>query len=332
MELSEGNLSQKLIYFSPQKPIKKIANSNSSSLLRVGKINIDTDDLHDEINRVKNKKVFGSFITSSEESKSYINTINGLDNDIYERLRNEDVDFIKTLLRLKAKMYYQNLGISNKVKRRNKQNELIDNLKMKKNIKTTPREIKNISNRNSKKEKPIKITSQINYSENKTKKKNNFFHNKIDSSLKTSKTSIHSTPSQDKTNINVTTPNKTVRQRAISEIPNNSQIKKIQQLLKPKNTKFKTQNKNSSNVLLNINITSKINNNNPNKNIIKKIINNNPNKNIIKKLKEKKKNDIPIAEIDLFGDDDSDDMKIRGKSSENEHRYHFTHKRIKTNF
>ena len=38
MELSEDNLSQKLIYFSPQKPIKKIANSNSSSLLRVGKI------------------------------------------------------------------------------------------------------------------------------------------------------------------------------------------------------------------------------------------------------------------------------------------------------
>ena len=317
--LSDGNLSQKHLYFSPQKPIKKIANSNSSSLLRVGKINIDTDDLHDEINRVKNKKVFGSFITSSEESKSYINTINGLDNDIYERLRNEDVDFIKTLLRLKAKMYYQNLGYSNHEKRRNKQYELIDNLKMKKNIKTTPREIKNISNRNSKKEKPIKITSQINYSENKTKKKNNFFHNKIDSSLKTSKTSIHSTLSEDKTNINVTTPNKTVRQRAISEIPNNSQIKKIQQLIKPKNIKFKTQQKNSSNILLNINITSKINNNNPNKNIIKK-------------LKEKKKKNIPIAEIDLFGDDVSEDIKIRGKSSENEHRYHFTHKRIKTNF
>ena len=112
MELSEGNISQKLIYFSPQKPIKKIANSNSSSLLRVGKINIDTDDLHDEINRVRNKKVFGSFVTSSEETKSYINPFNGLDNDIYERLRNENVDFIKTLLRLKAKMYYQNLGYS----------------------------------------------------------------------------------------------------------------------------------------------------------------------------------------------------------------------------
>ena len=329
--LSDGNLSQKHLFFSPQKPIKKIANSNSSSLLRVGKINIDTDDLHDEINKVRNKKVFGSFVTSSEETKSYVNTYNGLDNDIYERLRNENVDFIKTLLRLKAKMYYQNLGYSNHEKR-NKQYELIDNLKMKKNIKTTPRGIKDIQNRNVKKEKPIKIKPQINYSENKTKKKNNFFHNKIDSSLKTSKTSIHSTLSEDKTNIKVTSPNKIIKQRAISEIPNNSQIKKIQQLIKPKNIKLKTQQKNSSNVLLNINITSKINNNNPNKNIIKKINNNNPNKNIIKKLKEKKKNDIPIAEIDLFGDDASDDIKIRGKSSENEHKYHFSHKRIKTNY
>ncbi len=317
--LSDGNLSQKHLYFSPKKPIKKIANSNSSSLLRVGKINIDTDDLHDEINRVRNKKVFGSFVTSSEETKSYINPFNGLDNDIYERLRNENVDFIKTLLRLKAKMYYQNLGYSNHEKRRNKQYELIDNLKMKKNIKTTPRGIKDIQNRNIKKEKPIKIKPQINYSENKTKKKNNFFHNKIDSSLKTSKTSIHSTLSEDKTNIKVTSPNKIIKQRAISEIPNNSQIKKIQQLIKPKNIKFKTQQKNSSNILLNINITSKINNNNPNKNIIKK-------------LKEKKKKNIPIAEIDLFGDDVSDDIKIRGKSSENEHKYHFSHKRIKTNY
>jgi hypothetical protein len=317
--LSDGNLSQKHLYFSPQKPIKKIANSNSSSLLRVGKINIDTDDLHDEINRVRNKKVFGSFVTSSEETKSYINPFNGLDNDIYERLRNENVDFIKTLLRFKAKMYYQNLGYSNHEKRRNKQYELIDNLKMKKNIKTTPRGIKDIQNRNVKKEKPIKIKPQINYSENKTKKKNNFFHNKIDSSLKTSKTSIHSTLSEDKTNIKVTSPNKIIKQRAISEIPNNSQIKKIQQLIKPKNFKFKTQQKNSSNILLNINITSKINNNNPNKNIIKK-------------LKEKKKKNIPIAEIDLFGDDVSDDIKIRGKSSENEHKYHFSHKRIKTNY
>ena len=320
MELSEDNLSQKLIYFSPQKPIKKIANSNSSSLLRVGKIKIDTDDLHDETNRTKNKKVFGSFVTSSEETKSYVNTYNGLDNDIYERLRNENVDFIKTLLRLKAKMYYQNLGYSNNEKRRNKQYELIDNLKMKKNIKTTPIEIKNIQNRNIKKEKPIKITSQINYSENKTKKKNNFFHNKIDNSLKTSITSIHSTPSQDKNNIKVNSPNKAIKQRAISEIPNNSQIKKIQQLIKPKNNKLKTpQNKKSTNVLLNINFTSKINNNNPNINIIKK-------------LKEKKKKVIPIAQINLFGDDDSDDIKIRGKSSENLHKYHFSHKRIKTNF
>ncbi len=320
MKLSDEIFNQKDIIFSK----RKIINSNSSSYLRVGKINLESTDFK-EINRRKKNRIFSSFLSSNEDTNYNSNTNRGLDSELYERLRNENVDFIKTLLRLKQKMYNQSLLNHEKQKFKNINDEKIENLKMMKNNIISPLEIKSIQNsRIIKKEKPIIIKNSIkkvNYIENKKKETKNFFHNKIDNSLKTSKTSIHSTPVQ--TNMKTNSPYKINKQRAVSEIPNNEQINKIKQLMKTKKTKINrnknNQNKNiSSSSIISINMTYDINNNNPNKNVIKK-------------LKENKKKSIPKAVINLFDDfDDINNNKIKGKSEEN--KFHFTHKRIKTNY
>ena len=320
MKLSDEIFNQKDIIFSK----RKIINSNSSSYLRVGKINLESTDFK-EINRRKKNRIFSSFLSSNEDTNYNSNTNRGLDSEIYERLRNENVDFIKTLLRLKQKMYNQSLLNQEKQKFKNINNEKIENLKMMKNNIISPLEIKSIQNsRIIKKEKPIIIKNSIkkvNYIENKKKETKNFFHNKIDNSLKTSKTSIHSTPVQ--TNMKTNSPYKINKQRAVSEIPNNQQINKIKQLMKTKKTNINrnknNQNKSiSSSSIISINMTYDINNNNPNKNVIKK-------------LKENKKKSVPKAVINLFDDfDEINNNKIKGKSEEN--KFHFTHKRIKTNY
>ena len=320
MKLSDEIFNQKDIIFSK----RKIINSNSSSYLRVGKINLESTDFK-EINRRKKNRIFSSFLSSNEDTNYNSNTNRGLDSELYERLRNENVDFIKTLLRLKQKMYNQSLLNHEKQKFKNINDEKIENLKMMKNNIISPSEIKSIQNsRIIKKEKPIIIKNSIkkvNYIENKKKETKNFFHNKIDNSLKTSKTSIHSTPVQ--TNMKTNSPYKINKQRAVSEIPNNQQINKIKQLMKKKKTDVNgnknNQNKNiSSSSIISINMTYDINNNNPNKNVIKK-------------LKENKKKSVPKAAINLFDDfDEINNNKIKGKSEEN--KFHFTHKRIKTNY
>ena len=97
MEFRNENLSHRNFVYPYQQSIRRISNSNSSTLLRIGKINIENED--DEINNINNfnqKEVYNSFHSSNEENDNKKQKENY--SELYERLRNENVDFIKTLL------------------------------------------------------------------------------------------------------------------------------------------------------------------------------------------------------------------------------------------
>lgn len=307
MKLSDRNIPHKDIFYSTPISNKKITNSNSSKLLNIGKINLNSEEFSNN-NNEKKHKIFNSFYSHEEELSSISHR--GFDSEIYERLRKENVDFIKTLLRLKKKMYSQNSNFSNFQKNKK---EKIENLKMKKNknLDISPFEITNVKSINHQRDKPIKIKTslrKLNYSENNTNKRKNIFNNKVENS------SLKNSMNLEKKNGQLSPPNKPVKQRTISSITNKNY--KMQEFFKEKKPTIKKNNKISppSKKLIRVNTTGKINNRNPNKNILKK-------------LKEKNNNPVPIAVINLFDNNEND---IKTKSGDN--KFHFGHKRIKTNY
>ena len=92
------------IHSSPKTPKKPMKNSNSSKLMFTKKINLDENDYFIQYGLKKNNKFIGSFLSSNEETKQSLDSQKRINSDIYERLKNEDEHFIKTLLRLKQKM------------------------------------------------------------------------------------------------------------------------------------------------------------------------------------------------------------------------------------
>lgn len=92
------------IHSSPKTPKKPMKNSNSSKLMFIKKINLDENDYFIQYGLKKNNKFIGSFLSSNEETKQSLDSQKRINSDIYERLKNEDEHFIKTLLRLKQKM------------------------------------------------------------------------------------------------------------------------------------------------------------------------------------------------------------------------------------
>ena len=307
MKLSDRNITHKHIFYSPQIANKKILNSNSSKLFNIEKIKFNIGNSSNE--EEKNHKRYTSFHSNDEE----INSIShrGFDNEIYERLSKENVDFIKTLLRLKQKMYYQNSKFSNYENDKKKYNEKKGNLKIqsKKLLDITPLEITNIQSINHKRDKPIKIKTslrKLNHSENNTNKRKNIFNNKIDNNY-TKNSSIN----LEKKNNKLLLQKKSIKQRTISAITNKNF--RIEELCKEKKVTKKTISP-PSKKLIRVNTTGKINNRNPNKNILKK-------------LKEKNNNPVPIAVINLF---DNNESNFKIKTGDN--KFSFGHKRFKTNY
>ena len=105
MELRNENLSHRNFVYPNKTSIKRISNSNSSSLLRIGRINIENEEDEIKNNNINNKEIYNSFHSSNEEKDNKKQKENY--SELYERLRNENVDFIKTLLRLKQKIVEQ---------------------------------------------------------------------------------------------------------------------------------------------------------------------------------------------------------------------------------
>ena len=307
MKLSDRNITHKHIFYSPPISNKKILNSNSSKLFNIEKIKFNIGNSSNE--EEKNHKRYTSFYSNDAE----INSIShrGFDNEIYERLRKENVDFIKTLLRLKQKMYYQNSKFSNYENDKKKYNEKKGNLKIqsKKLLDITPLEITNIQSINHIRDKPIKIKTSVrklNHSENNTNKRKNFFNNKVDNNY-TKNSSINF----EKKNNKLLLQKKSNKQRTISAITNKNF--RIEELCKEKKVTKKTISP-PSKKLIRVNTTGKINNRNPNKNILKK-------------LKEKNNNPVPIAVINLF---DNNESNFKIKTGDN--KFSFGHKRFKTNY
>ena len=102
MKLTDEKIN--FIHSSPKTPKKPMKNSNSSKLMFTKKINLDENDYFIQYGLKKNNKYIGSFLSSNEETKQSLDSQKRINSDIYERLKNEDEHFIKTLLRLKQKM------------------------------------------------------------------------------------------------------------------------------------------------------------------------------------------------------------------------------------
>ncbi len=276
----KGNLSDKML-------IRRMSNSNSSSYLIGKKINLGNED-------VKTRNNFNNYFESFHSDEENINyTQRGLNSEIYERLKNENLDFIKTLLRLKQKMNNSNniINNENKVyysyeKKKINNNERIENLKKKKSnnfLYDSPVEI----SRN-KKVKFINSFKKVNFTENKRKK---------NSSSKL----IPNNDSSEKKIRQISAPKKINKQKTISFIPNSIEIKKMKKINKQKNKKTQKNKKSfSSHNLIRIDNTSNNCNN----------------------------NNVPIAIITLF-DEYVDKENNEKKLTQN--KFHFTPKKYKKN-
>ena len=278
MKLSEESSNLKnFIEITPKnKPIK---NSISlSSVLFPRTINLEKKDYFKDFGLKKNNNFVGSFLSSNEETNHSLNSQRRLNSDIYERLKNEDENFIKTLLRLKEKINNNSNTISVIPENRNLSTKYVyEKNKCFKKI---------LPNKNNKKKKSINIIA--------FKRKINLFdsYNKKD----LSSYSLSIKPSNTSSN----------SQKKTKGIINSKQIikTKIINSLNNKNNNQNIINNSSKNIFK----SSMLNRINKNKN---SIINHIYKKNInvdhkverkLNKFSKEKKNTkiIPIAFIDLF--------------------------------
>ncbi len=343
MEFRNENLSHRNFVYPYQQSIRRISNSNSSTLLRIGKINIDNAD--DEINKnnnYKNKDIYNSFHSSNEENDNKKQRENY--SELYERLRNENVDFIKTLLRLKQKMNNNNyndysnkniINTNNNYNNDKKYNNLksdghyynqiffsqeknkTKNLKSRNKIKfneNLPLEVSPFQNRNIEKQfKKINSVKKVSFTENKGKKN---YNSKISQDYSTKYSS------QEKKSRNIFTPKNLSKQKKTNEYPNKIEIKELNKLTTNRNKKEKKKNSLSSQNI--IRIIDDSNNNNNNNNNINNNNNNNNNNN------KNNKNNVPIAVINLFDDSIKKENEEENKKL-NTNKFRF-HKRSKTNY
>ena len=183
------------------------------------------------------------------EDENIILMKNGMDKEIYERLKNENVTFIKTLLRLKSKMVSQktnqtpeknnshlikSLNISSTENKRYKRNN---------NVKKFPTTIVSFNQTIRKKDNPIKVTTtlrkafinnQKKLSSNQTNKKEIDFSKKINTFETISNKRTFNYNNQKKENSK-----KKTKQRTLSSIPNKNQIDKINKLITARNKRNK---------------------------------------------------------------------------------------------
>ena len=301
----------------------KLINQSSSFITNNYKMKFDN---------IKNESIIENNISQKGiEDNSYNNILinNGMSKEVYERLKNENINFIQTLLRLKEKT-----AISNNNKNQcdipeqsnpsinKKVNESINNKTNESIFKKCTIPIKTLKHMVRKKEVPIKITKDIrktNLQKNKNKFNNKseiLYHKKtLTFSNNLNNISINNF------NINNNSTNKfekkstknlskiVVKQRTLSAIPNKKQIEKINILINGKNRRnkdIKSENVNRVNSLNNTNSTGITN------------LSINPN------------NEIPSAVINLFDDENENEKKENVFKKIN--KYQFKQKKFGQNF
>ena len=301
----------------------KLINQSSSFITNNYKMKFDN---------IKNDSIIENNISQKGiEDNSYNNILinNGMSKEVYERLKNENINFIQTLLRLKEKTAISknninqcdipeqsNLHINKKLNEstNNKTNESI--------FKKCTIPIKTLKHMVRKKEVPIKITKDIrktNLQKNKNKFNNKseiLYHKKtLTFSNNLNNISINNFNITNNSNNNFekkSTKNLSkivVKQRTLSAIPNKKQIEKINILINGKNRRnkdIKSENVNRVNSLNNTNSTGITN------------LSINPN------------NEIPSAVINLFDDENENEKKENVFKKIN--KYQFKQKKFGQNF
>ncbi len=142
-----------------------------------------------------------------------------MNSDIYERLRKEDENFIKTLIRLKQKMNNSQT---------NSAFHISDNKKLSsKNINSNQNNSNLISLHKNKKEKPIKITSyNTKVKKNDTRNKKNLSSNSIQNQSSVSSKQINEYKKKNKSNTIINNYNDIIKTRTINIISKKNELKK----------------------------------------------------------------------------------------------------------
>ena len=157
-----------------------------------------------------------------------------MNSDIYERLRKEDENFIKTLIRLKQKMNNSQTNYAFHIS---------DNKKLSsKNINSNQNNSNLISLHKNKKEKPIKITSyNTKVKKNDTRNKKNLSSNSIQNQTSVSSKQINEYKKKNKSNTIINNYNDIIKTRTINIIS-----KKKNEINKDNSIKVQSINKSSN--------------------------------------------------------------------------------------
>ena len=312
-------------------------NNNSSTQTNSKFINQSnsfiTNNYKLKIDNIKNESIKENNISQKgieENSNKNILINNGMSKEVYERLKNENINFIQTLLRLKEKtaISKNNKNQFEKPEQYNPHinkilNESINNKTNDSIFKKCTIPIKTLKHMVRKKEAPIKITKDIrktNLQKNKRKFNNKseiLYHKKsITFSNNPNNISINSYNNNKNNNNNQFEKKNSkniskiiIKQRTLSAVPNKKQIERINILINGKNRRnkdIKSENVNRINSLNNTNSTGITN------------ISINPN------------NEIPSAVINLFDDFNENEKKENVFKKINKHQ--FKQKKFGKNF
>jgi hypothetical protein len=266
-------------------------NLTPTSILFARKINLTKNDYFSDFGLKKNNKNIGSFLSSNDETNPSLNSQKRMHSDIYERLKNEDEQFIKTLLKLKEKMNNNNSIIVHPENRNLSSKDIYKKRQF-------PSEIPPYEGNNNINRKPIKVF---------TKRKISLY----DNGNKSNNISYNLNKSSNSSNRFVTTH----RKSNTKEIINSKPIFKTKKKIDKKNSFKKNNQNNTVYIIKNIDYISNRNLTKPqikNINVEKKKPKDKNNN--IKEIETKKKN-VPIAVIDLFDESPKEQHKVNIKKN-----------------
>ena len=215
----ESSKLKNFIEITPKSPYKPISKLYSTNIIFSRKINLAKNDYFKDFGLKKNNQIVNSFHSSNEETNPTLNTQRRMNSDIYERLRKEDENFIKTLLRLKQKMNNSQA---------NSAFHILDNNNLSsKNINSNQNNSNLISLHKNKKEKPIKITSyNTKVKKNDTRNKKNLSSNSIHNQSSISPKYINEYKNKNKSNTIINNSNDIFKTRTINIISKKNELKK----------------------------------------------------------------------------------------------------------
>ena len=215
----ESSKFKNFIEKTPKSPYKPISKLYSTNIIFSRKINLAKNDYFKDFGLKKNNQIVNSFLSSNEETNPTLNTQRRMNSDIYERLRKEDENFIKTLLRLKQKMNNSQA---------NSAFHILDNNNLSsKNINSNQNNSNLISLHKNKKEKPIKITSyNTKVKKNDTRNKKNLSSNSIHNQSSISPKYINEYKNKNKSNTIINNSNDIFKTRTINIISKKNELKK----------------------------------------------------------------------------------------------------------